>query len=136
MPAHLQFRSSFDFPPKLTTKAYAEFQRVSSPMMKAAEDADGLIPSIMFQAIHVRAANQAGLILNWKSDLIQRLDEDNGETLENEHIKLVRWVGQEVIDWIGEPNLTPKVSFLRWLTQWTELVRLRWSSSKPGASTG
>lgn len=136
MPTSAELRTSFDFPKKLTTKMYAEFQRVSAPLSKACQDADGLMPMIQFQAIHVRAANKAGLILNWKSDLIKRLDEDDGEAVENEQIALVRWVGQEVIDWIGEPNLIPKVSSWRWLMQWMAKVSLRLKLSKPGASTG
>lgn len=136
MPAHSDLRSSFDFPPKLTVKMYAEFQKISGPLMKANEDENGLIPSIVFQAIHVRAANRVGMIRNWKSELLRNLDTDDGEAVENDHIAIVRWVGQEVIDWIGEPNLIPKVSFWRSLMQWTERVSLRLKSSKPGASTG
>lgn len=121
--------TSFDLPDRLSVKQLDDYQR---EMWEMQERYGVKVTTARYHGAIFGAAIEAGIILNWQSELMPSLDFKNADEVD---AGVALWAGSTIDEYLEAQNYIPKVGFLRRL-MWA-LARKRHSrhpvSSKPGA---
>jgi hypothetical protein len=123
--------TSFNLPDRLNVKQLDDYQR---EMWEMQERYGAKVTTARYHGAIFGAAIEAGIVLDWQSELMPSLDFENADEVD---AGVALWAGSVIDEYLEAQNYIPKVTFLRRLT-WA-LGRRKFSrrphSSKHGAQS-